>query len=861
MTSLLLPSATTLLAHKRLVDAVELLQRKISSDVFDVGVGASLGAVRANAAERQVLGLARAAQAMFEGGPKIDAPPGLQVGTGLGKFAVLGSAGFELPGYADVFAPGGAWVTNAIRRGTPDPNLSRVVVGTTQLGVRAAQLGLAETADGTERAEIRAFSMGLLSSVAHGVVASPVLRGLQAKRTKREWSRHSPAADIGAAEARVLRELLGGTGAAARWQSWWPASHQVPEALYTGFVKALEEAYGLSAHRPHGFADFEDGFDAGDPLSAVRLGNGYSILRQDAASSAWSWPAWYLALTPALAMPSIGLIVARALPHAGAFFHKGAPLDEASFFELLTLGMGLGALPTAGYSIFLWTQIPEHTDAFVEALILFVARAALSITGLAEGDASPLVRWLALFLPLVGTDVYAAIRGFVAKAHGRPGDAFVFLLNTLPSLTALQLLQWAGLMRLAQVDSDLAFWLLWALFTAAMFLAVGLPVSWALSRSGGYASFFMRDRPDGFPLLGSLTDAGLPDDVSALALLFDESGLWHDPAAPAQTLADLRYPAGPRALVRVWWGGSGALEIAADEHAISLRVDGGAPVPVPLAPGKLTAADVATRLQAALPGVSAEVVGPDDPAYDLPFPHTLADPGDTLATLADHDAHRSDFVAVGTSRDKAYLLRHTPRVELATSYGGPGSTRSPLDAIGLVPSGSLEDLEQSALGLAADLAVLLALGAAPDVAGAPVLAEPLATAPPLPAALPPVYQVFRQWNLDERRVNEWRMLVSGGAESEKAGHPADRDPAMRPDPAGPGAPYVSSAPGGEALAREMGWIPAWRAWLRVAGDLTADTSATAPMLYTPTVATRDGHTFQPTNAQLTEAVRFLLDLP
>ncbi len=859
MTSLLLPSSATLLAYKRLVDCVESLQRKIVADVFDVGFFFGAETVRVNAAERQVLGLARAAQAMFEAGPKadlLDAPHRLQVGQGLSRFAVLGSAGFELAGYADVFAPGGAWAPNAIRRGTPDPNMSRVVVGTTQLAVRAGELGLAETANADERSRIQAFSMGLLSSVAYGAVASPVLRGLQAKRTKREWSRHSPAGDVTAAESRVLRELLGGTGAAGRWQSWWPPTHDVPDALFTGFVKALEEAYGLSANRPRGFADFEDGFVAGDPLSAVRLREGYSILRQDAASSAWSWPHWYLVLTPLLVMPSIGLIIARELPHAGAFFHGGS-LDEASFFELLTLGMGLGALPTFGYSMYLWSQIAEHRGTFVTSLVLFLARAVLVPLGLAEGDASALVRWLVLFLPLVGTDIFAAIRAIVARGEHRPGDAFVYFLNTLPALTAVQLLLFAGLMKLVGVDSNEAFWLLWALFTLLMLLALGLPLSWALSRSGGYATFFMRDRPDGFPLLSSLGDAGAPDDVAALALLFDESGLWHDPSVPVPTLADLRYPSGPRALVRIWWTGDGELQIAHDDHKVSLKHGSDVPVDIVLPPGKLTAADIAAPLQAALAGVSAEVVGPGDPAYDLPFPHTLADPGDGFPTLEEHEAHKGDFVPVGKSRDKAYLLRHAPRVELVTSYGDLGSTRSPLDAIGLVPSGSLADLEEAALGLAADLGVLLSLGAAPSVAGAPVNAEPFAPGPALAPATP-VYQVFRQWNLDERRVNEWRMLVTGGAESEKL-DPAQRDPAMRPDPGG--AAYASHVPGGEPLSRQMGWIPLWRAWLRMASDLTADTSAATAMPYTPAVATRDGHTFQPTNAQLTDGIRFLLDLP
>ena len=368
----------------------------------------------------------------------------------------------------------------------------------------------------------------------------------------------------------------------------------------------------------------------------------------------------------------------------------------------------------------------------------------------------------------------------------------------------------------------------------------------------------MRDRPDGFPLLSSLTDAGAPEDVAALALLFDESGLWHD----VETSRCRRWRICATRPARGRSSASGGratapLQIAHDDHKVSLKHGADPAVELVLPPGKLKAADIATRLQAALAGVAAEPVGRDDPAYDLPFPHTLADPGDALPTLAEHDAHRGDFVPVGTSRDHAYLLRHAPRVELTTGYGGLGSTRSPLDAIGLVPSGSLGDLEQAALGLAADLGVLLSLGAAPSVAGAAVNAEPFAPGPALPAATP-VYQVFRQWNLDERRVNEWRMLVTGGAESEKL-DPAARDPAMRPDTTG--AAYASRVPGGEPLTRQLGWIPLWRAWLRMASDLTSDTNAATAMPYTPAVATGDGHTFQPTNAQLTAGVRFLLDLP
>jgi hypothetical protein len=237
----------------------------------------------------------------------------------------------------------------------------------------------------------------------------------------------------------------------------------------------------------------------------------------------------------------------------------------------------------------------------------------------------------------------------------------------------------------------------------------------------------------------------------------------------------------------------------------------------------------------------------------------LSDPGDTRPTLAEHEAHKGDFLAVGHTPQDAYRLRHAPRAELATPYGAAGATRSSLEGIPLVPGRSLGDLEDSALGMAADLTALLAMGAAPSLQGAPLNAAPSPGRPAVPGALGPVYQVFRQWNLDERRVNEWRMLVHGAAASEKAGAPAARDPAMRPDPTS--APYASAAPTGEPLANAMGWVPLWRAWLRVASDVTADSSSPAAAQYTPPVALGDGTRVQPSNQALTDSVRFLLDLP
>lgn len=264
MTSLLIPSAVALLAHKRLRETVDALERKIGGDVYDAFfVGTDTVVV--NDTERRVLGLVRAAAEMFEAGPRVDASPALQVGQRFGRFAVAGSAAFELPAYAELYLPNGGWVAETIRRGTPDENLSKVVVGSSQLALRAGELAIGLTADGGAQARIQAFTMGMLSALAGAVVVNPVLRGLQAGRTKQDWSSGEPAVDLAAAEQRIIRDLLGGRGGAAAWEGWWPGSSDLPDALLDGYLKALEEAHAISAQRPRGFGDFEEQFAQATP--------------------------------------------------------------------------------------------------------------------------------------------------------------------------------------------------------------------------------------------------------------------------------------------------------------------------------------------------------------------------------------------------------------------------------------------------------------------------------------------------------------------------------------------------------------------------------------------------------------------
>jgi hypothetical protein len=86
------------------------------------------------------------------------------------------------------------------------------------------------------------------------------------------------------------------------------------------------------------------------------------------------------------------------------------------------------------------------------------------------------------------------------------------------------------------------------------------------------------------------------------------------------------------------------------------------------------------------------------------------------------------------------------------------------------------------------------------------------------------------------------MLVAGGAAAEDA-------------------PPAAALAEGERVANALGWVPLWRAWLRMASDPTQDAAAPLAAPYAPTVRTADGETLRPTNAQLSAGIRYVLDLP
>ena len=72
-------------------------------------------------------------------------------------------------------------------------------------------------------------------------------------------------------------------------------------------------------------------------------------------------------------LSGLGLLVARFLPTARHFFEAGQP-GERGAYELLTASMGLGSIGPLAWSMYLWSQFPEHQGTFVEALVLGILR-------------------------------------------------------------------------------------------------------------------------------------------------------------------------------------------------------------------------------------------------------------------------------------------------------------------------------------------------------------------------------------------------------------------------------------------------------------------------------------------------------
>jgi hypothetical protein len=862
MSNVLQPSLVVALTAARLRDADEALTRKLDATTVQVSLGSrgvGVAASRFGATERRVLGLVRAAVDIISGPEPATVPASSALHPGPSRFAVLGSAGFEIPAYADMLSEAPAWRAAMVRRGTPDPQLSLVDVPSAAFLKAFLDRSIADAGGSTVRARRgAAFTLGLGAALAHAAVAGPVARTAYGRRTSKPWVRSQPAEHHRANLAAGLR-LIGGTDPVQTYAGWWPDLDRVTELMAT-FHRALEDTYHLEARPPaaQGWPAFENApFVPGPALTPDRAAKGYRRLVSDLTP--FSTGEWFGVLTPILLAPAVTTLLSGLLLPASSAFITGATITERSVSELITLSDGLGSVTPFIYSMIMWANVDDMpSEPFINALWTFIVRMGLigawiPTIGSASDDPSPEGRWVVAG-GMLGLDVYALVRLLAALGGRQPGPSVVFGVQNIAAVmtvaTFLQSAITAGVVGIAKAagadDTGAAVtgWITTALTGLGLWLGVGLPVASALSNGGGWLSWFAGDQLPS--LRGALASTSRPSSFTLDAgSVFDDSVLWHDPATAAPGLADLRYPTGGRPLVKVWRApGSPELEIAHDGYVVRIR-NGATVTDVSLGPGARTVTDLASALSALdhLEAVPAD----EGIRYDLPWPASLLDPADEQdpRPAADDPAHGA-FVPLPDTPDKPYLVRHVADADLATRVGRAAAGASEFGGLRGVPLSGLADVDDTVLGTSADLALLLALGSASRLRSVtPVASDPnIVPAPPVVVGpVGPVDQVFRNWNLDHRRANEWRTIVGGGAAREAA-PPAD--------------PVLAD---GAGVADAMGWVPLWRAWLRVASDTTADTGARVVSRDTPTVRASDGTVFRPTNAQLTAGIRYLLDLP
>ena len=299
------------------------------------------------------------------------------------------------------------------------------------------------------------------------------------------------------------------------------------------------------------------------------------------------------------------------------------------------------------------------------------------------------------------------------------------------------------------------------------------------------------------------------------AALFDDSTLWHDPAVAAPGLADLRYPTGGRPLVKVWRAAGSA---RAGDRPPAATSSGSATGPRPTdAADRARRPDRRRHRHAAHRARRRRRPPPADagPRYDLPWPATVPDPADDRRPAARRTTTppttrscpspttRTSRTCCATSPDEdagdPRTGRGGPSVGRSTGCAACPRRRSPTST---TPCSAPRPTSPccSASGPRRGCA------RSPPVAPDPNLVP--ARRPPWPARSARSTRCSGDWNLDHRRVNEWRTIVAGGAAAEAA-PPADAELAD-----------------GARVADAMGWVPLWRAWLRVATDTQQDAGAT-----------------------------------
>ncbi|MCP4285356.1 MAG: hypothetical protein GY792_13025 [Gammaproteobacteria bacterium] len=893
MPAVLTHKAIMLLARERVQRIQSVLQAKINA-----------GGANVSTLDRQLLAIATETSRVFASEPRPRTQlPGILFAQPVGadldsypisQYAVLGSMGPDLTAFSHLLAPGQNWVFDNVHKGTPDPDRELVNAQTSdfvmQLWSKAHEQITNAMPDPADRArrdarldKMRAYVLGHLCHVAADVVSHPYVNDAEWQEPS-QGEKKSHAEVEGEMDALVARTLLrrDSTRSGQDWDVWWP-SENLPDQFFSAYADALEAVYKAQSRRRTGYGEFEEHLaDLGaETLDVDFIKDGYNMLRHGIVGKGYSYGygSWWGWLT-LLAVPMIALpLVVAALPKGGNIFLKDQSkrterawmefLSTPMFFALpATIGYGalVGSLSTGGVEGRYWLGMVGAIIAAICGIIL--------LSTLGVNELHPGFSWPVLFaIPAIFSAIQTVLALVACGRDDRGGRMAIGLVFGLPFILLLAFFLFFGIFPgLVAPDGDAGtpfesegFWIAYAIWAAACL------VGW----------FWL-------PLI--IRDKRIPENPAGdivkprFVRMFDEGTLHHDRELENRDVPAEVFPSGRRKLVKLWWEGSGDLYIRSDRYQLqfSASEDGSDPriVPAPIAPMTLT--EYMTYLSSTVvqPGgadtdkLKWEMCYPDDVDYELPAGAVFGDHGDrtpdkfcVYEETVDHDAEAVKFKKLDTSADGSdYYLYHAYKVAQSVRYGEKGAVPPERNLGGANPISNVEEEEgynyihnpqaaqatETLMSYAGDFGAILSMAATTHMTTNLQDSQN--------NNVSKVYQVFRNWNLDRRRVNEWRTLVAGEALSEKGSTRSGYDSKMLGATLRPAnhATWQEALLGssqaafdeGEQTARQLGWVKALREWMDVSNEAGQNTLDGAS-------AFKPGN---PTNRALSRAMAYLFDL-
>ncbi|MFT6701190.1 MAG: hypothetical protein ACJAUM_001051 [Pseudomonadales bacterium] len=895
MPSVLTHKAIMLLAKERVSDIHKVLKAKVDK-----------GGATITTLDRQVLAIAKTTLEIFTSEPR---PRGEVTGLlfaepvgddndsySISQYAVLGSMGPGFTAFSSALAPGQSWVFDTIKKGTPDKNRELVNAQTCDFILHfweQVKTGIdSGITDTTKRnaalQKMRAYVLGHLCHIAGEVVSQPYINDFEWKGPPKSYDklRTEIEAEIDALVATQLlqRET---TISGNDWDKWWP-SEDLPEPFFDAYAGALERVYKAQSEPRKGFKQFDlhlESLGSHIAMNASFIKDGYQAFRQGVIAKRysygyWSWFGWLSFLfVPALALP----LTVAALPRArNIFLSDENNRTERAWMEYLSTPMLFGLPASIIFSALIGSITTRDVEvpfwlgmggAILSAVAGIAMLATIGVNKLPAG-----VSWSVFFtLPLVITSAQTII-GIIADTKKQGGLKTLAYIHSIPlAMLVLFFVFFAIFPGLLFPDENASsafesegFWtafVVWVVVMIAFWFSI--PVALKKLRIPEKAK---QEEPEN--IAGGIAKP-------RFVRLFDDTTLHHDQELDDANIPSLTFPSGHRELLKLWWSGAGDLYIRSDRYQLvfSSHEDGRNPqiVSAPITP--MSSADYLLFLTNTVvePGTSSTgglegaIVHDEDPDYPLPAGALFADHGDMEETVEKHDEEAIIFKQIGDSAQNSdYILSHSRKSAQAVKYGtqgpvsldrnlGPDGESSAAIEIDEETQGwpYLHDPESAQytntlMSIAGDFGALLSMSAVTHMVSG--LKDRNNN------DVKEVYQVFKNWNLDRRRLNEWRTIVSGGAinekGSERSGYTSEMlGEGLRPDnheswkEALLDGGNQTAFDEGESIARQLGWTKVLRDWMDVSRVSTQ-----------VSLGSNSHKTGNPSNQQLSRAMAYLLDL-